>query len=173
MKITRAGVSFSYHGDELVWIWPWRRTDKNDKYYSFIFEHEYPSLAEYWQHVGSWNEACRKNKIRGYTDHNIFLAWIEREFRHSIVVVLHNVNVEMKNTRFWKSMDPVSRRELLKDTSVLFFYDEKEAEKVARSIVPEFAEAYMFVNGRLKYNNNETISGQTEESDKTPYSGLN
>ena len=33
----RAGFWFLYHGDEVCWIYPWRRTNKDEKWISLFF----------------------------------------------------------------------------------------------------------------------------------------
>ena len=155
MKISRQGIEFEYHGDQLLWVWPWRRI-KDQKYISHIFESDFKSLAEYWEWVGSWNEGCRKRKVVGYTEEDIFLDWAKKTFRFSTVIIMKNINVELKSTLFWRSLHVESRTQLLKDCPVLFFYDVKDADKVFNSIAPEFAQAFLFHKGELIKNNNET-----------------
>lgn len=152
MKINKEGIRFNHYGDELVWFWPWKRT--YGKYFSDTFDRFFTSLVEYWQYVGAWNEACRKEKVVGYSDNLIFTSWACHTFQHNIVVILRHINVEMKSTLFWKSLDFSSRKQLLKDVPVLFFNTVEAAEKVARSIEPEFADVLMLVHGKIYYSNN-------------------
>lgn len=163
--ISREGISFSYHNDELVWIWPWRRTGKN-KFFSSIFEREFPSLREYWYFSGGWNEACRKEKIIGFSENDVLFSWVKREFRHNTIIVLKNVNVEMKSTAFWKSIDVFARRELLKDICVILIPDLKQAIYVLHSIPQEFAEAYLFHMGELDDTNNENNTEQSSTENR-------
>jgi hypothetical protein len=173
MNLTRVGVHFKYHGDELLWLWPWKRAylrSPHIRYYSYTFDDHFPSLRDYWQFVGAWNEACRKEKIIGFNDNEIFKTWAEHTFRHNTVVILRNINVEMKSTAFWRSLDPLSRKQLLKDVPVLFFHDCWKAHSVATSIQPEFAEVFLFVRGKLKYTNNDKYETDPGEKQK-PYLG--
>jgi hypothetical protein len=177
MNLTRKGVRFEYHGDELLWIWPWKRTKPSlntIKYYSYTFDDYFFSLRDYWLFVGSWNEACRKEKIIGYNDNEVFKAWAEHTFRHNTVVILRNVNVEMRSTLFWRSLDPLSRKQLLKDVPVLFFHDSSKAQLVAESVDPEFADVFFFMKGKLKYTNNEKYEidfGEEQETHFSDYAG--
>lgn len=160
MKIDKNGITFNYHGDELTWLWWWKRLQpglfpKRYKYYSHVFDDSFKDLASYWLYVGAWNEACRKDRIVGYSDKEIFLSWCRYTFRHNSVLVFRNVNVEMRSTKFWKSLDPISRKQLLQDIPVLFFRDGLKPMEVAHSIEPEFAEVYFFYHGQLMWSNND------------------
>jgi hypothetical protein len=44
--INDAGIWFDYKGDEVCWMFPWKRNHKNKKYLSVLFECEYSSLKE-------------------------------------------------------------------------------------------------------------------------------
>lgn len=172
MRINRKGISFGYHGDELLWLWPWKRhTFTGAKFFSSIFEREFPSLREYWYFCGGWNEACRKEKVIGYTDFEVLSSWIKKEFRHNTVIVLRNVNVEMKSTSFWKSVDVFTRKELLKDVPVLLFSDKVDAAYVLGSIPSEFADAYLFHLGELEDSNNDNNTFQVSEQNRSEYAG--
>lgn len=171
MKINRNGISFNYYNDELLWLWPWKRTN-DKKFVSSLFILEYRSLREYWQHIGAWNEACRKEKIVGYSEDELLHFWVKTKFSHNTVIVLRNVNVELKNTIFWKSVDVFARKQLLKDVVLLFFYYKEEARKVFQSIAPEFAEALLFDKGELIALNNENFSEQEQEQDRDSNPGF-
>ena len=45
ITVFNLGVGFPYRGDELWWLWPWKRTDC--KYISVSFECGFNSLKEY------------------------------------------------------------------------------------------------------------------------------
>jgi hypothetical protein len=154
MKINSSGIWFKYHGDEMLWVWPWKRQNGH-KYISVLFEGGFKDLNDYWYFCGGYSEACRKHKIVGFNEDQVFLEWAEITFRHNIVIILRNVNVIMKSTVFWKSIDVLNRKELLKEIPVLFFHNKKEAEDVIKSVDPEFGEAYLIVRGELIYTNNE------------------
>lgn len=165
MRINSKGIYFSYYGDELLWIWPWKRRG-TVKFFSAVFEQGYPSLREYWYYSGGWNMACRKEKVIGFSELDILLSWAKKEFRHDTVIVLRNINVEMKSTVFWKSIDIFARKELLKDVPVIFLRDVKNDEYILHSIPTEFAEAYLFHLGELIDTNNENNFKQSNEEDR-------
>jgi hypothetical protein len=179
MKINKLGLTFSYHGDELTYLWPWKRipyvrrvfpqeSTRKDIYFSAVFNQGFTSLRDYWQFVGVWNEACRKEKIIGYTEKEILLGWAKYEFRHNIVILLTNINVEMKSTVFWKSVDIFARKQLLKDVAVLFFHNERDAKKVMYSIPAEFANADLIVRGRAVEDNVEQAAEDYRGNDPGP-----
>lgn len=166
MRVNKTGIFFSYYGDELLWVWPWRRKDHN-KFFSSIFEREFPSLKEYWYFSGGWNEACRKEKVLGYSEFEVLSSWVKKEFRHNTVIILKNINVEMKSTVFWKSVDIFTRKELLKDVPVLLFSNKVDAAYVLGSIPTEFADAYLFYMGELDGTNNENNVKQSIEENRS------
>lgn len=168
MKINLNGITFNYYGDDMLWIWPWKRVG-NYQYYSYLFDSEYTDIADYWQHVGAYNEAARKEKIFGWTEDEMFAMWAKQTFRHSTVVVLRHVNVEMRNTAFWKSIDGLKRRHLLKDYPVFFFHNHKQAKIVAESIDPEFAEVFLFHRGKLLYSNVEKYEIESKQEGSESY----
>lgn len=153
MRISKAGISFNYHNDEVTWLWPWKR--EGFKFHSSLYDRFFADLNHYWMYVGILSEAFRKEKVVGYSEEEILLQWAAKEFVHHTVIVLRHVNVEMKSTTFWKSVDIFAKKQLVKDVVVLFFSTPKEAQNVLHSIAPEFAEAYMFVSGKLFDSNTE------------------
>ena len=166
MGINKEGISFPYHGDQLLWIWWWKR-EGQAKYFSSLFDQHFLDLKDYWQFVGAWNAACRKEKIEGFHDYEIFTTWAKYSFlRQPAVVILRNINVEMKTTKFWQSVGGYARRQLLKDIAVLYFGNVKEATEVLYSVPSEFAEAYLFSKGILVNSNNENIIKQNGEENR-------
>jgi hypothetical protein len=166
MKITRDGVWFNYHGDEVLWLWWWKRealpNGKKGKYVSALSEGYFESLADYWMFWGGYSEACRQDKVYGYSDNQIFQEWAAMAFRHNIVVILKNINYELKPAYFWSAIPPRQVKELKKDVVVLFFNRMEDAKKIFTSIHAEFAEAYLYKYGTLENSNNEVVtqSGQ-------------
>lgn len=148
MKLSKQGIWFDYHGDRLLWKWWWKRTN-NSIYYSKVLARDYVSLNEYWKEVGIFEEAARKHKVKGYSIKEVLYQWVEHAFRNDIVIVLTDINVEMKSTNFWRSIPVIERRELLKDFPVLFFPDIHKARSVLTSLNEDFATAYLFDRGKL------------------------
>lgn len=149
----------------MLWLWPWKRKGSY-KFFSSIHERDFPSLREYWYFCGGWNEACRKEKVIGYSENDVLFSWVKREFRHNIVIVLKHINVELKSTAFWRSIDLFTRKELLKDIPVLLFSNKVDAAYVLGSIPQEFAEAYLFEFGELTDTNNENNNKQIGEKNR-------
>jgi hypothetical protein len=52
MKITRNlyigsfGVEFDHDGDSVMWLWPWKRSDKKKKFLSFGFNSSFETLEK-------------------------------------------------------------------------------------------------------------------------------
>jgi len=162
MRISKRGIHFNHHGDELVWIWPWSRVVTNIavagnrvsyKIYSVLDDTRYLDLADYWFAQGVHAEASRKNKIEGFSEDDVFISWACFNFRHQTVIVMRNINHQEKPEKFWASLPPVQRAAMLKDVPVLFFPNPNSAMDVAQTIPIEFAETYCFHNGSLIYDN--------------------
>lgn len=161
MKITKAGIWFDYEGDELLWLWWWKRgrlpNGKTGKYVSLLCDGVFESLKEYWIFWGEYAQACRQDKVYGYTEAEVFNDWASWSFMRNIVVVLKNINYELKPNYFWASIAPRQRKELKKDVVVLFFNHYDEAKRIFDSIHAEFADAYLYKNGKIQATNNEII----------------
>lgn len=149
-KPTKDGFLIDYHGDQLLWIWPWNRTSYHH-WLSKNFECKFENLRDYWHYVGAFDEACRKRKILGFSESEVFQEWAKTKFKRNIVVILRNANIELKTGQFWRTINLLDRQELIKDVSVLFFSTVGEAKKVADSIAPEFAEVHLFARGEPVY----------------------
>ena len=148
------GVWFMYHGDELLWIWPWKRhTGPDGRNYALksgILDSCYYSLADYWYAMGAHEEALRKGKLEGFSLGLVVAQWARMKFGKTIVVVLENMNPEEKPSTFWKLIPPSQIKELQKDVVVLFFNSPHKALEVAESIPVEFASVSVYVHGALK-----------------------
>lgn len=44
--VTAAGVEFDHDGDNVLWIWPWKRSAWRRRYMSFGFDAVFESLEE-------------------------------------------------------------------------------------------------------------------------------
>ena len=51
LAVGKYGIDFSYYGDDVEYIWPWKRTKRENKWISFGFDNSFRSLKEikkYW-----------------------------------------------------------------------------------------------------------------------------
>ena len=51
LAVRKDGIDFSYYGDDVEYIWPWKRTKKENKWISFGFDCSFISLKDikkYW-----------------------------------------------------------------------------------------------------------------------------
>lgn len=53
------GFVFDYKGDEVTWLWPWKRTDKKKKWLSIGFECDFNNLQEL---DDAWNDYAEAMK---------------------------------------------------------------------------------------------------------------
>jgi hypothetical protein len=69
--LDRWGVCFPYHGDEVIWVWPWKRkgsvkhggfTIGNMKYISVLSSGYFPTLASIDQF---WDEYAKQLYLAG------------------------------------------------------------------------------------------------------------
>jgi hypothetical protein len=152
-KLRKQGIEFPYHGDTLVWVWPWKRKylsrGKDAVYVSEKVRKTFPNLRDYWTHWGIQDEALRKEKMIGFTDLDVLFEWIGFKYPHQVVLVLRNINVQEKSKSFWEAVPARNRHMLSNDVCVLFFGDLHSASTVFASISPEFAEAYLFHGGHF------------------------
>lgn len=159
MKLGKRGIWFNYNGDELLWLWWWNRhklpNGKKAKYESLLCESSFEDLQEYWMFWGEYAQACRQDKVYGYSEDEVFQSWAQLSWIRNIVVILRHINYELKPGYFWASIGHRQRAQLKKDVAVLFFNRPEDAEKVFNSIQPEFAEAYYYKYGKLMATNNE------------------
>jgi hypothetical protein len=56
-KIESIGILFSYKGDEVIWIFPWKRLEKNRKFLSISFEYAFRNLQELDDMWDAYSEA--------------------------------------------------------------------------------------------------------------------
>lgn len=59
-SVDRDGVEFPYHGDSVIWLWPWRRTRVGGIWLSISWECEFDSLREIDQAWEDFQEACNR-----------------------------------------------------------------------------------------------------------------
>jgi len=74
LTIDQFGISFPYHGDEVIWLWPWKREQKSLKFVSVLSEGTFASLEEvkkFWKDYNNFHldEAIQKGeKFKCITD---------------------------------------------------------------------------------------------------------
>lgn len=52
IDITTTGITFLYKGDQVIYVWLWKRNKFNDRFYSIVFNRFFCSLkelSEYWK----------------------------------------------------------------------------------------------------------------------------
>lgn len=66
MKITKAGIKFSHSGDEVIYIFPWKRRGySKSRYYSVLFDSYFKSLKELdktWDDYAKLESETRKQE---------------------------------------------------------------------------------------------------------------
>ena len=55
MMITIRGIARAYHGDVIIWLWPWKRNG-NGKYYSLMFSRQFKTLQELDRAIAGFTE---------------------------------------------------------------------------------------------------------------------
>lgn len=60
LYVSRSGVGFYHDGDEVIWLWPWRRTDWRRPWLSVSFECTFQTLRELDNLWSDYFDALRK-----------------------------------------------------------------------------------------------------------------
>jgi hypothetical protein len=162
-NLRKQGIEFDYYGDEVVWVWPWKRASLSRLGSKVVLvsaaaETTFASFRDYWMYWGEHNEVCRKQKVMGFNEDQILDEWVRLKYPHQIVVILRHLSPEYRSGLFWRSIPASERNELTKDISVLFFPGFDQAERVVKSIEPEFAEAYLYFKGNGLFSNLDHVS---------------
>lgn len=162
--LSSTGFTFPYHGDLLTFVFPkWRKKSEDGckmKFFSKKLEAHVKDLPEYWRKVGAYEQACRvsrkSNKIYGFSLDELIKAWATNQHLPSgIYVILWDVDLYMKPTEFW-DMVPQDTIEKLKSDVVIFSCESLyQAERICKSVSPDFATAYVFDHGEMVMRNSE------------------
>jgi hypothetical protein len=54
------GVEFQYHGDTVIWLWPWKRSGVGRVWLSISFEATFPTLRSIDTMWNEFQEACNR-----------------------------------------------------------------------------------------------------------------
>ena len=160
MKILSSrGVSFKYHGDEILFYWPWARPGKS-KYHSSLFSEDFNDFCEYWENVGSRNYVLGKRrqnssetKITGFSFKEVVEVWSSRLFINEYIIVLDSPSLSYIKPLSLLTMPSSRLAELTKDIVVLRCKDKPEAYSVLDSIGSDFCNAYLILNGKTLATN--------------------
>jgi hypothetical protein len=60
IEIDYLGVEFQYHGDNVIWMWPWKRRGIGQVYLSMSFECAVPTLRSIDTMWNEFQEACNR-----------------------------------------------------------------------------------------------------------------
>ncbi len=156
VKFTRKGLSFRYHRDTIIWLWPWSRKLPHHVFYSELHGY-FPSLAEHWFHMGYVSASITPNleKVKGYPARTILLDWAKSNLRFGYFVVLHDIDVQSKSQSFWNKIPEKDRLEFGQDIVVLTCKDLKEVYTLCNSMSTDFALAEGMANGVCVYWNED------------------
>lgn len=156
MRINLNGVYFRYHGDTMLWRWPWLRKNVG-KYWSSRFGSDFYDLANYWQHVGVVETALSRsyNKVNGHSMLEVLSFWATVTYPLENLVVLTNVDVSAKGVSFWARLPKEKVEDLMQDIVVLRCKDRAEVFRLISSTPTSFADAYGFAGGKLVGTNSD------------------
>jgi hypothetical protein len=169
LRINTKGISFDYHGDRMVYVFPWSRIQKDAKYFSTTHSQTFDTLIDYWTYIGALQKGIRTGKkIQGYSYQEVFIRWMKVYYSLGEWIMLFDVNYEAKPKQFWESLPQGSRVEMLKDIVVLQCNGIKEVIRVCENVPSNFALALGFSDGEIISDNSEgvlieTISRQNEK----------
>lgn len=154
MRFIKGGIAFRYHGDELVWRWPWARRGAG-KFRSSLYTRDFSDLASYWKHVGVVEASLIRssNKLESFSILEVLSAWVRLFYPSEHVVILMNLEVSAKGMSFWSRLPKNQVEHLLRDVVVLRCSNKREIFKLVDSVPPSFAEAYGFSFGQLTETN--------------------
>lgn len=150
MRFTKKGITFRYHGDTMLWKWPFTRSGSG-KYRSSLYPQDFSNLAEYWKYVGIVEAAILKNpeKISAFSWMEVLSTWVRRTYPGDHLVILTNLDASAKGVSFWARLPKDKVEDLLQDVVVLHCKDKPEVFRIVESIPTHFADAYGFSASEL------------------------
>lgn len=149
MKLTKQGIEYVYHGDTLIYFWPWKAS--SGKFYSSEYNSYFNNFREYWRHVGlnTPTSIRTREKLQGFSYEEILAQWVKFKFPFEAVIILKDLNLYEKSLSFWTKI-PKDRIEYMsKDVVILRCNDKQEITRIIESIDIEFAEAFGYYEGNL------------------------
>lgn len=150
MRFTKNGMIFRYHGDRLLWRWPWKRNQLG-KFRSSIYTRDFRNLSEYWKYVGVTEAAMirQAEKIEAYSWTEVLSTWVRHTYPGQSLVILTNLEASAKGVSFWARLPKDRVENLLQDVVVLRCKDKPEVFRLIDSTPASFADAYGFSAGQL------------------------
>ena len=149
MKVSKEGFSFKYHGDVVLRYWPWIYSKY--KYRSQLLSRDFNSFPEYWMAVGEESTLIKTThstgKLSGFDIKEVLGQWSARLYPAEYIVILFDINHGAKGPSFWSRLTVKQKSTLLKDYVVLRCKDKNGASALIESIAPQFASAFVFLNG--------------------------
>lgn len=95
-----------------------------------------------------------KLQSRSYT--SIIDDWVAFNFVNQIVIVLTNINVQVKNIDFWAKIPVEQKIKFMEDVVILRCKDKSEMMMLIGNIGQDFAEAKGYIDGELFAHNLES-----------------
>jgi hypothetical protein len=153
MNFTKDGVQFSDEGDVITWLWPWRRPRKDAKIRSERWQSLYfNGFKGYWKYAGRMRPTSRRTvmltnqRVEGYHFDELLSSFRSAKYPDENIVILHDLNLEMKGSEFWNKIPKDQIEELMHDVVILHCDNPEAVEKLVRGISPKFAHAYGYRN---------------------------
>jgi hypothetical protein len=156
MRLTKFGLLFSYHGDQMLWRWPWaRQTPGSETFYSSLYIRDFSNLQEYWKHVGILHASLLKtpDKIQAFTWIEILTIWVSQVYPAENLLILTNLEASAKGMSFWSRLPKDVVQDLLQDVVIFRCKDKSELFHLLDSIPSKFADAYAFSAGHFLDSN--------------------
>lgn len=152
MKLSKAGITFEYHGDQITWNWPWNRgVARYWKYHSALFSQDFNNFREYWKRIGedSTMLAVRNQggKVFGFSIEELIKCWSKHNWQNQYIVVLTDVDQNAKGADFWSKLPQARRLTFVEEVVVLKCEDRSKVISLLECIEPSFASATGLVNG--------------------------
>ncbi len=96
-------------------------------------------------------------KLSGFPYIEIISEWVKVKFPFQHVIILTNINVQVKTIKFWAKVPTSQVMEFLNDVVVMRCKDQTSMEELVTNIGFDFAEAYGYSGGKLILTNKESL----------------
>lgn len=143
MRINKQGISFSYYGDVLTWLW-------GQGYTSALYEGVFTNRNHYWQHIGALEERSRAGgNVLGISLGEVITSWVKTRFAYEVVVVLWDIDYAAKDQVFWKTLPAKTVKAFCEDIVVFRCKDASQADNIRESVeVDKLGTCKVFVHGK-------------------------
>lgn len=153
IKLTIDGVVFSYFGDQLTWIWPWRRGGQAAYRSSLLYPNTFKTLRDYWVYMGGIHTSLRTNRLDGFSGISLAQAKAKRESAYGPVLLISDLDPESKPSSFWKKLGPDKAGKLNQEFCLLFPDSLDEANNILANMPLEFASVELYDRGEKLRDN--------------------